>query len=69
MAQNPALIGSRAKGRRYALKPSDALQLVLDYQKGALSIDELAEKYGIGRMTVYRTIRRLTSPEPVEAAS
>ena len=55
---------ARAKGRLRGkqLKPNQAKHLLELYDLGTYSVAELAELFGVGRSTVYRTVER---PRPI----
>jgi DNA invertase Pin-like site-specific DNA recombinase len=59
-----------ARGKQPKLKPNQAKHLLELYDLGTYSVAELAELFGVGRSTVYRTIERLRPirPEPERAA-
>lgn len=51
-------IGVRPTGRPRKLSDDDCRRLGRDYSEG-LAIDVICERYKIGRMTLYRVLRRL----------
>jgi hypothetical protein len=55
----------RLRGKQPKLKPNQAKHLVELHDSGHYTQAELAELFGVGRSTVYRTIERMR-PKPVE---
>lgn len=56
--------GSRRPGRKPKLDSGEEQMMVRLFQSGARTVDELAERYRVGRSTVYRIIERAESPTP-----
>ena len=56
----------RLRGKQPKLKPNQAKHLLELHDSGKYTQAELAELFGVGRSTVYRTIERVR-PRPVEA--
>ena len=56
----------RLRGKQPKLKPNLAKHLLELHDLGTYSVTELAELFGVGRSTVYRTVERLRPirPEP-----
>ena len=54
----------RLRGKQPKLKPNQAKHLLELYDLGTYSIAELAELFGVGRSTVYRTVERLRPVPP-----
>jgi DNA invertase Pin-like site-specific DNA recombinase len=56
----------RLRGKQPKLKPNQAKHLLELHDSGSYTQAELAELFGVGRSTVYRTIERMRprSPEP-----
>ncbi|HJV14236.1 MAG TPA: helix-turn-helix domain-containing protein [Propionibacteriaceae bacterium] len=55
----------RLRGKQPKLKPNQAKHLLELHDSGNDTQAELAELFGVGRSTIYRTIDRMR-PEPVE---
>ena len=55
----------RLRGKQPKLKPNQAKHLLELYNSGNCTQAELAELFGVGRSTVYRTIERV-QPKPPE---
>jgi DNA invertase Pin-like site-specific DNA recombinase len=55
----------RLRGKQPKLKPNRAKYLLELHDSGNYTQAELAELFGVGRSTIYRTIRRMR-PQPVE---
>jgi transposase len=56
---------SRLRGKQPKLKPNQAKHLLELHDSGHYTQAELAELFGVGRSTIYRTIYRMR-PKPVE---
>src|SRR5688572_7042229 len=54
----------RLRGKQPKLKPNQARHLLELYDLGTYSVTELADLFGVGRSTVYRTIERLRPVRP-----
>ena len=56
----------RLRGKQPKLQPNQAKHLLELHGLGTCSVTELAEMFGVGRSTVYRTVERLRPalPEP-----
>ena len=63
----------RLRGKQPKLKPNQAKHLLELHDLGTYSSAELAELFGVGRSTIYRTLKRLQSarrePDPSSAPS
>jgi DNA-binding MarR family transcriptional regulator len=55
----------RLRGKQPKLKPNQAKHLLELQNSGNYTQAELAELFGVGRSTIYRTIARMR-PKPVE---
>jgi IS30 family transposase len=55
----------RLRGKQPKLKPNQAKHLLELHDSGSYTQGELAELFGVGRSTVYRTIQRMR-PKPPE---
>ena len=55
----------RLRGKQPKLKPNQAKHLLEPHDSGSYTRGELAELFGVGRSTVYRTIERMR-PKPPE---
>jgi DNA invertase Pin-like site-specific DNA recombinase len=55
----------RLRGRQPKLKPNQAKHLLELHNSGNYTKAELAELFGVGRSTIYRTIDRMR-PKPVD---
>jgi hypothetical protein len=55
----------RLRGKQPKLKPNQAKHLLELHDSGSYTQRELAEFFGVGRSTVYRTIQRMR-PKPPE---
>jgi len=55
----------RLRGKRPKLKPNQAKHLLELHDSGTYTQAELAELFGVGRSTIYRTIERMR-PKPIE---
>jgi len=57
---------AKVRGKQPKLKPNQAKHLLELHDLGTYSVTELAELFGVGRSTVYRTVERLRPirPEP-----
>jgi DNA invertase Pin-like site-specific DNA recombinase len=55
----------RLRGKQPKLKPNQAKHLLELHDSGTYTQAELAELFGVGRSTIYRTIDRMR-PEPAE---
>jgi DNA invertase Pin-like site-specific DNA recombinase len=56
----------RLRGKQPKLKPNQAKHLLELHDSGTYTQAELAELFGVGRSTIYRTIERMR-PKPIEA--
>jgi DNA invertase Pin-like site-specific DNA recombinase len=54
----------RLRGKQPKLKPNQAKHLLELHDLGTYTQAELAELFGVGRSTIYRTINRLRPPLP-----
>ena len=54
----------RLRGKQQKLKPNQAKHLLELHNLGTYSRAELAELFGVGRSTVYRTVERLRPVRP-----
>ena len=48
----------RLRGKQQKLKPNQAKHLLELHDLGSFSTAELAELFGVGRSTIYRTVKR-----------
>ena len=55
----------RLRGKQPKLKPNQAKHLLELHDSGTYTQAELAELFGVGRSTIYRTIERMR-PKPIE---
>jgi DNA invertase Pin-like site-specific DNA recombinase len=55
----------RLRGKQPKLKPNQAKHLLELHDSGSYTQAELAEVFGVGRSTVYRTIERIRPKPPV----
>jgi len=55
----------RLRGKQPKLKPNQATRLLELHDSGNYTQAELAELFGVGRSTIYRTIDRIR-PKPIE---
>ena len=56
----------RLRGKQPKLKPNQAKHLLELHDSGSYTQAELAELFGVGRSTIYRTLNRLR-PRPPES--
>jgi DNA-binding MarR family transcriptional regulator len=59
----------RLCGKQPKLKPNQAKHLLELHDSGSYTQAELAELFGVGRSTVYRTIERIRPKPPVPERS
>jgi DNA invertase Pin-like site-specific DNA recombinase len=52
------------RGKQPKLKPNQAKHLLELHDLGTYTQAELAELFGVGRSTVYRTVERMRPPQP-----
>jgi DNA invertase Pin-like site-specific DNA recombinase len=63
-----AKANGRLRGKQPKLKPNQAKHLLELHDLGTYTQAELAELFGVGRSTVYRTIERIRPMPPEPAA-
>jgi DNA invertase Pin-like site-specific DNA recombinase len=64
-AMQVAKANGRLRGKQPKLKPNQAKHLLELHDSGTYTQAELAEPFGVGRSTIYRTIERMR-PKPIE---
>jgi hypothetical protein len=64
-----AKANGRLRGKQPKLKPNQAKHLLELHDLGTYTQGELAELFGVGRSTIYRTLERMRPAPPEPSAS